>query len=261
MRKLVPALAAAAALAMSMAPAVHADLTSTVAATLSCNDGHSVALTVDQVTLTNLVAEVDAINSSGTGQSCALETAAIDPTGATGDWTVFDYNPSGQAIAPRHSPASGPASTPDGGITWQFNFRAGIFTALLTTTDPSVTGNLCPAYPIGCRTLNDTIRLSGDAGTFMTQHNGGDCVSNFPAAVRFYFVSPSASGSSVGSPPAGFYTRFWWSNPMDMQLVKGDDSKTITAHLDPNEWSDWNGQRGTVVPEAFAEATQKVQSI
>lgn len=261
MRKLLPALAATAALAVSMAPAVHADLASTVAATLSCNDGHSVALSVDQATLTDLVAEVDAINSSGTGQSCTLDTAAVDPTtGATTDWTVFDYNPSGQAISPRHSPASGPAATPDGGFTWNFNFRSGIFTALFTTTDSTVTGDLCPMT--ACRTLKDDITISGDALSFMTQHNGGaNCSSNVPATVRFYFVSPSASGSSVGSPPAGFYTRFWWSNPMNMALDPATPSGTITAHLVPSEWSDWNGKSGTDVPEAFAEATHKVQAI
>jgi hypothetical protein len=213
LRRLIPALAATAALAMSMAPAVHADLASVVAAT-------------------------------------------------TTGWTVFDYNSSGQALAPRHSAASGAATTPDGGVTWQFNFGAGTFTALFTTTDPTVTGNLCPTYPVGCPKLHDTITLSGDAVSFMTQHGGGDCVGNTPAAVRFYFVSPAASGPSVGSPPRGFYTRFWWSNPINMQLLTGNSSAAITADLGaPSQWSDWNGQGASVVPEAFAEATQNVQSI
>ena len=99
----------------------------------------------------------------------------------------------------------------------------------------------------------------------MTQHNGGaGCASNIPAAVRFYFVSPSASGSSVGSPPAGFYTKFWWSNPMHLELVNGTQTGTITAHMSsPAEWSDWNGQSGAnpAVTGAFLEAIQKVQSI
>ena len=262
MRKLVPALAGALALLFPMALAAHADLTDAVTATLSCTDGHSVVLTVDQVTLSGLVADVQAINSSGDATSCTLDTAAIDPTTVSTGWTVFDYNPSDQAIAPRHSPDSGPATSSDG-ITWQFNFRSSIFTALFTSTDPNLTGNLCPMT--GCRSLSDTIHVSGDAITFMTQHGGGDCVGNTPAAVRFYFVSPSASGSSVGSPPAGFYTRFWWSNPMNMQLLTGNSSDTITANVgDPTEWSDWNGQRADSSPavlEAFMEATQKVQSI
>lgn len=263
MRKLLPALGGAFALLLSLAPGATADLTSSVAATLSCSDGHSVALTVDPIALNSLVADVEAINSSGSGTLCSVDTAAVDPSSSgSSDWTVFDYNPSGRAIAPRNSPNSGRATTPDGGATWQFNFRASIFTALFTTTDRGLTGNLCEPT---CRTLHDSISLSADADTFMTQHNGGNCVSNVPAAVRFYFTSPSASGSSVGTPPAGFYTHFWWSNPVNMQMLSGGQSGDIMASIgDPSEWSDWNGQRGDSSPavlEAFMEATQKVQSI
>ena len=104
-------------------------------------------------------------------------------------------------------------------------------------------------------TLKDEITVSGPATTFMTQHGGGDCVGNTPAAVRFFFRSPSASGSSVGTPPAGFYTQFWWSNPISMQLVSGSQSQTITASMsDMSEWSDWNGKPAATVPEAFLEA-------
>jgi len=225
--------------------------------TLSCNDGHSVIFDVDQITLSSLLADVQAINASGTGTNCTLTMAAIDPSSETTDWTVYDYNPSNQAIGPRHSPNSMPAATT--GTTTTFQFKAGIYTALLTTTDPSLTGDL------STKTLTDTISLSGDAASFMTQHNGGDCVSNVPAAVRFYFRSPSASGPSTGTPPAGFYTQFWWSNPVNMPLTSGNQSQTIIAMMsDPSQWSDWNGQRGNSSPavlEAFVEATHKVLEI
>jgi hypothetical protein len=226
--------------------------------TLSCNDGHSVIFQVDQITLTSLLADVQAINTSGTGASCTLDTAAIDPSNETVKWTVYDYNPSGQEIAPRNSPNSMPATTT--GATTTFQFKPGIYTALLTTTDSSLTGDL------STKTLSDMISVSGDAASFMTQHNGGDCVSNTPAAVRFFFRSPSASGPSTGTPPAGFYTQFWWSNPVNLQLLTGNQTPTlITASMsDPNEWSDWNGQRGDSSPgvmEAFLEATHKVQAI
>ena len=226
--------------------------------TLSCNDGHSVIFAVDQTTLTSLEADVQAINASGTGTTCTLATAAIDPSFETAEWTVYDYNPSNQAIAPRNSPNSMPATTSNGGTTWQFNFLPNTYTALFTTTDPSMTGNQ------STMTLTDTITVSGSPTTFMTQRGGGDCVNNTPAAVRFYFTSPSASGSSVGTPPAGFYTQFWWSNPVNLQLLVGSQSGTIVANMaDPSEWSDWNGQQGSnpAVTEAFVEATQKVQAI
>ena len=226
--------------------------------TLSCNDGHSVIFDVDQITLSSLLADIQSINASGTGTSCTLTMAAIDPSSETTEWTVYDYNPSNQAIAPRNSPNSMPATTT--GTTTMFPFKLGIYTALLTTKDPSLTGDL------SMKTLSDTISVSGDAASFMTQHNGGDCASNIPAAVRFYFRSPSASGPSTGTPPAGFYTQFWWSNPVNVQLLTGNQPPTtITASMaDPNEWSDWNGQRGSsslAVMEAFTEATHKVLEI
>jgi hypothetical protein len=225
---------------------------------LSCTDGHSVIVWVDPTTLTSLTADVQAINSAATGLNCGMNTAATDPSSETTEWTVFDYNPSGRAIAPRNSPNSMPATTSDGGVTWQLNFKPSIYTALFTTTGPNLTGNLTG------KTLQDTLKLSGDATSFMTQHNGGDCVSNVPAAVRFYFTSPSASGPSTGTPPAGFYTHFWWSNPVNMQLLNVNQTGSITANMaDPAEWSDWNGQSGTnpAVTAAFIEATQHVQSV
>jgi hypothetical protein len=249
---------AALVLVLVFAHLAQSQTVNTSQVTLSCNDGHSVIFNVDQITLTSLLADVQAINASGTGTFCTLTMAAIDPSSDTTKWTVYDYNPSNQAIAPRNSPNSMPATTT--GSTTTFQFEPSIYTALLTTKDASLTGDL------SMKTLTDAISVSGDAVSFMTQHNGGDCVSNFPAAVRFYFRSPSASGPSTGTPPAGFYTQFWWSNPVNLQLLTGNQpSQMITAAMsDPTQWSDWNGQRGDSSPavlEAFMEATHKVLEI
>jgi hypothetical protein len=261
LKKLVLALVGSLGLTVTGAVGAAADFIGTQVI-LSCNDGHSVTASLDQVTLTNLVADIQAINASGTGLSCTLDTAVVDPSSQTTEWKVYDYNPSNRAIAPRNSPNSMPATTPDGGTTWQFNFQPSVYTALFTTTDPSVTGNLCPSFPLGCRTLSDSIATSGSATTFMTQRGGGDCVGNTPATVRFYFRSPSASGPSTGSPPAGFYTQFWWSDNARMHLLSGNDSLTITESLaNLSGWSDWNGQRASDFPGAFIEATQHVQAI
>jgi hypothetical protein len=236
---------------------ISTDLSQSYQVILSCTDGHSVVLSVDPATLTSLAADVDAMNASGTGVTCTLDSSALDPSSQTTAWTVYDYNPSNNAIAPRNAPNKMPATTT--GTTTTFEFLPGKFTALLTTTDRSLTGDL------SMTTLTDQISVSGPATTFMTQHGGGDCVGDVPAAVRFYFVSPSASGSTVGSPPAGFYTQFWWSNPVNMQLISGNQSELITANVgDPTEWSDWNGQRANSSPEvlaAFEKAIQKVQTV
>src|SRR5260370_21849306 len=110
-----------------------------------------------------------------------------------------------------------PATTGDGGMTWQFPFRPNIYTALFTTTDPNMTGNQSAA------TLTDTITVNGPATALMTQHDGGaGCSSNLPATVRFFFMLPSASGPRAPPPcppvycvpPACLFTHFWWSHPI-----------------------------------------------
>jgi hypothetical protein len=259
MKRLVVALALIGSLGVIplMPSRAGADLTSSEAtqAILSCNDGHSVVMGVDPAQLTSLGADVQAVNSSGTGMSCTLGTSAIDPSSETSDWTVYDYNPSDRALAPRNSPRSLPATTTDGGVTWTFPFKPDTYTALFTTTDPSVTGNLTG------ETLTDTVTLNGDAASFMTQNGGGDCTNNIPAALRFYFTSPEASGPSTGSPPAGFYTKFWWSNPVHMDMVTGIQNGAISQSMSPTGWSDWNGQPATEFPATFAEAVSHVQSI
>lgn len=194
------------------------------------------------------------------GLTAATSSSVLaDPGGgassASPSWTVYDYNASGRALAPRQSPGSMPATTASDGTT-SFDFLPNTFTALLTTTDGSLTGDLSG------KTLTDLVSVSGSAAGFQAQ-NGDGCV--YPANVRFYFTAPSASGSSVGKPPAGFYTRFWWSNPANVPLLAGNQPPvSISAMMnDPSEWSDWNGQPASnpAVTEAFVEATQHAQIV
>src|SRR5207245_2204586 len=155
--------------------------TSDTQVTLTCNDGHSVTFAVDPTTLLALTAEVQAL-SDANGLSCTL--APADPPPAS--WTVYDYNPSGQALAPRVSANSMPATTADGSIS--FPFRSNIYTALLTTTDKSLTGDLSG------KILSADVEVQGGGpGTF--QHrDGGPCGPE--TFVRFFFVSPKASGTT-----------------------------------------------------------------
>src|SRR6266849_6245311 len=99
--------------------------------------------------------------SCNAGHSCTLDPAATPPT----SWTVFDYNPSGQAIRPRLSADSMPATT--SGNTTSFPFKLSTFTALLTTTDASLTGDL------SMKTLSVSVGVTGGSGMFEDQHNGG----------------------------------------------------------------------------------------
>jgi len=251
MRRLLLALALSIGLISPVSVSALGDVSDT-SATLSCNDGHSVPLWADTATLAGLAATVSSINSGGTGLSCTLDTSTNDPSSPEADWTVYDYNPSGQAIAPRHSPNSMPATTT--GSTTTFNFKDGVYTALLTTNDKALTGNLSTA------TLNDTVTLSGQPGATFASQNGDGC--RTPPSVRFYFRSPSASGPSADSPPGGFYTQFWWSNPIFVTLEADGQSSLMTAHMSvPAEWSDWNGKNGATQLAAFTQATSRVQSI
>jgi hypothetical protein len=219
--------------------------------TLSCNDGHSVTAAVDQTTLLELESEVQALTSDPSGLSCTLDPAATPPA----SWRVYDYNPSGRAISPRVSAASQPATTT--GVTTSFPFKLNTYTALLTTTDASLTGDL------STKTLNVTVSVSGGAGTFQDQNNGGCPPDN--KSVRFYFTSPKASGTT-GPGTTGFYTQFWWSNPISVTLLTDPQGPmTITQAVNsPAMWSDWNGQSGASSPEvteAFEIGIQNVQTV
>jgi len=223
---------------------------------LSCSDGHSVVLAADAATLSSLTADVTSINASGTGLTCSLDTPAADPSAQIGDWTVYDYNPSGHAIRPRQSAASMPATSSGGNASFQF--IPGTYTALLVTTSRAYNGDLSTS------SVSDSVTWS-NTGSF-TEQNGGGCLPD-RQYVRFYFQSPSASGPSTGTPPAGFYTQFWWSNPIRVDLMGdgggGSISVPLSWPLAAGQWSDWNGQENDnpAVTEAFIEATKKVKTI
>lgn len=149
-------------------------------------------------------------------------------------WSYYNYNPNGKTLSKKAAGVSGGTAT--------FNFVPSAFTALLTTGDKSLTGNLTGD------TLTDTVTVGTTSGTFVTE-NGGGCGN--PPAVRFYF---SVAGKFA-------YTNFWWSNPESYVLASGG-SATLTAPLtDPSQWSDWNGQSGSSDPTAFYAAVAKVSAI
>jgi hypothetical protein len=165
---------------------------------------------------------------------------------STSAWTEFIYNSSGNAL-------KGVALPDSSGGNASFNFAPGVFTALLTTSDKSLTGDLSG------KTLTATVTVTGVTGSFVDQNNGGCLPDN--QSVRLYFNS---GGTGEGG-QRGFYTTFWWSNPMSVQLVNdgsGSLSGTMSVTLsDPSLWSDWNGQNGSTVADAFNTAATKVLSV
>jgi hypothetical protein len=170
-------------------------------------------------------------------------------------WTVYDYNPSGRELRPRISLDSMPATTI--GDTTSFPFLPNVYTARLTTTDPNLTGDLTS------KTLNLTVSVTGGSGTFQDQNNGG-CNPD-TKTVRFFITSPRASGTT-GSDTRGFYTQFWWSNPMSIPLVADPQAPmTITQPVNaPGMWSDLDGRFNNSSPEAmeaFLTAIQNVKTV
>ena len=184
---------------------------------------------------------------SAQGQPADKQSTATPPH----SWTVYDYNPSGRALAPRVSAASMPATMASDG-TVSFPFKLNTYTALLSTTDESLTGDLSN------KTLQVTVSVAGGAGTFKDQ-NGGGCLPDMQT-VRFKFTSSTAGGTT------GFFTQFWWSNPVHVTLsTDPQPSMTITQIVNsPSMWSDWNGKSADSSPEimeAFQDAIHKVNAI
>jgi hypothetical protein len=170
-------------------------------------------------------------------------------------WTVYDYNPSGRELRPRVSLNSMPATTI--GDTTSFPFLPNVYTARMTTTDPNLNGDL------KSKTLNLTVSVTGGSGTFQDQNNGG-CNPD-TKTVRFFITSPQAS-RTTGTDTRGYYTQFWWSNPMSIPLVADPQAPmTISQPVNaPGMWSDLNGGFNNSSPEAmdaFQIAIQNVKTV
>jgi hypothetical protein len=165
--------------------------------------------------------------------------AAAPAMADASSWKVYNYNPSGRALAP-----VAPSSVSGNAVT--FSFGANTYTALVATSDKSLTGNLTNG------TLTDTISWSGVTGKFQEQ-NGGGCLPD-NQFVRLYFASPGFA-----------FTNFWWSNPVHVDLTGTSGTGTMTVSLaDPGQWSDWNGQVGNSSPDVtagFNAAVAKVSTV
>lgn len=183
------------------------------------------------------------------------------PAAAETGWTEFVYNPSGHALMPMQ-----PGEVLQNSAL--IDFVPGQFVALLTTSDSSLTGDLSG------KTLTDLVSVQGVAGSVVDQNSGG-CTPDNPF-VRFYFTSPAGAGTSFPAPgqplfhggggtPAGFYSKFWWSNPVHLDLVPGTLNVPMSVAVgDTTQWSDWNGQAANSssdVTARFDDAIQHVQSV
>lgn len=163
-------------------------------------------------------------------------------------WTQSVYH--GNANSLQDVPANA------NGNTASFNFAPGVFTALLTSSEKTLTGNLSNS------TLSDTVSVTGmdPTASFVDQNDGGCTPDN--QTVRFFFTSPSASDR-------GFFTKFWWSNPVHVQLLNdgsgGVAPTTIAVSMsDTSQWSNFDGKLANSSPDvtaAFDKAIANVQTV
>jgi hypothetical protein len=170
--------------------------------------------------------------------STQRDTASGNPK-----WLMYYYCSASSEICPSHTSYYYNLVT--------FYLNPGRYTALLVTTDKSLTGDLTKA------TLTDEVNVTAGRKNIID---------------GFAYQGEPSCGSGGGAPPnARFffttgglfqYTHYWWSNPESWTLAQQPSSSTISQMVNqPGEWSDWNGQLGSVNPTKFAKAIGKVRMV
>ena len=172
----------------------------------------------------------------------ALALSASPALAGGAEWKVGYYTPSGRALS------MSSADRPETGLA-TFQFTSSPDTALLVTTRGSSKGT--SLGDLTGKTITATFTISGaSAFTYWGEGTSDNpCVN--PANTRLYFTTDNGGGFA--------FTHYWWSNPSSAYLANGTFS--VTATVEPAEWSDWNGQPGIVVPEGFADAASNVTMI
>jgi hypothetical protein len=152
-------------------------------------------------------------------------------------WKVGYYTPSGRALSLANAkPGSGIAS---------LDFTDQPNTALLVTTHGG-------GQDLTGKRITATFDISGATGAFTYFGEGtpaNPCAT--PANTRFFFQTDNGGGFQ--------FTHFWWSNPESAVLANG--TFTLTATVEPAEWSDWNGQPGATQVPGFLDAASNVTTI
>ncbi len=180
--------------------------------------------------------------------SAAVASAGTAASSST--WSAYYWNPSGNALGGPQAAGTGPGSA-------SAPFSPG-YLALVTTSAQSLTGDLTG------HTIHITLNVKNDP-SIIWQYGGTTCGST-PPSVRLYFDSNGVPGTGGANGNGGFYTHSWWSNPSSATITSitssdGSQSATLSVLVDPTQWSDWNGQSGTTVPDAFGAAAADVQDI
>jgi len=175
----------------------------------------------------------------------AIATVLLSSAPAMADassWKVGFYTPSGRALS------FSDAKPGDGVASLEFTNQDN--TALLVTTHGASKGTALG--DLAGDTIVASFHISGATGPFTYFGEGtpeNPC--GTPANTRFFFETDNGGGFQ--------FTHFWWSNPESAVLSNG--AFTLTAVVEPAEWSDWNGQNGATQAAGFADAASNVTMI
>lgn len=172
--------------------------------------------------------------------AAVILAASPAAAGQSSAWKLGYYTPSGRALSM--------ASVQTGAGIASFDFTADDSTALLVTTR----GSSAFRGDLTGRTITATFTISGATGDFTYFGEGTDqnpCV--YPANTRLFFLTDNGGGFA--------FTHYWWSNPENQVLANG--TFTLTATVEPAEWSDWNGQPGVTQTAGFADAAANVTMV
>lgn len=168
---------------------------------------------------------------------------AAPGTAQASGWHIGYY----QNTSPSPSNADAPSASP--GIA-SLNFTSQPNTSQLVTDQKAEFGSVLG--DLTGKTVTAEFTITGVNGEFT--YYGEDTSSNAcgtPANARLYFETSNAGGFA--------YTHYWWSNPAAVTLANG--TVTVSANVEPSEWSDWNGQLGSTVGDGFAAAASHVTEI
>ena len=159
------------------------------------------------------------------------------------NWKVGYYTPSSVGTL------SFAQAKPGGGIA-SLDFTNQSNTALLVTTHGTSKGDTLG--DLRGKTITATFHISDVTGAFT--YYGEGTPSNpcgTPASTRLFFQTDNGGGFA--------YTHYWWSNPEAQVLANG--TWTLTATVQPSEWSDWGGEPGATVAAGFLDAASNVKTI
>ena len=162
----------------------------------------------------------------------ALVLAAFPTTAdaaSSSGWKIYSYNAGGGL--------SSKQATGDATSIARFEFLPTPDDALLAIKQPDGAHGT-----LNGKTITATFAIEGVA-TFTYYGDPDGC--NTPPNTRLYF--------NTNGPFA--YTNFWWSNPASQTLIATGPATvmfTVKANVEAAEWSDWNGQFGTVDDETTA---------